>query len=59
LPSLSSLILRGDEFFITKDDGEIFIYDKSLRDFLKPETAQKARLISVGDTLRLLTDNRI
>lgn len=59
LPSLSSLILRGGEILLTKDNGEIFIYDKQLGEFLKPETARNARLISIEDRLWLLTDNGI
>lgn len=59
LPSLSSLALRRNQIFITKDDGEIFTFRNSLREFSGKKDAQNARLIFVDETLWHLSNQGI
>jgi ligand-binding sensor domain-containing protein len=59
LPSLSGLILRGNRIFVTKDNGEIFTFGKSLQEFSGNQNIQKARLISTDEILWLLSNRGI
>ena len=59
LPSLSSLILHGDELFFTKDNGEISVYGNSINKFFMPDSRQNARSISIDGKLWLLSDKGI
>jgi len=54
LPALSSLIKFGDRIFFTRDNGEIFIFDKSLTEFAKKNNLTEARLTVAGEKLFLL-----
>ncbi len=62
LPSLSSLARHENRLFLTKDNGEIFTFDTSLKEFSgdrKSENLQNARLISDGEKLFFLSSQGI
>lgn len=59
LPSLSSLALRRNQIFITKDDGEIFTFGISLQEFSGKNDVRNARLISDDENLWLLSNRGI
>jgi ligand-binding sensor domain-containing protein len=56
LPSLSSLAMRGNQIFLAADNGKIYTFDSSLREFFAGEKMQGARLRSSGDKLWLLSN---
>ena len=59
LPSLSSLVLRRNQIFITKDNGEIFAFGNSLQEFSNKKNLQNARLISADENLWLLSNQGV
>lgn len=61
LPSLSSLAIENGLIFLAKDNGEIFTFDGgTLKEFsAAPENLQNARLISVDEKLRLLSNQGV
>ncbi|HEY0427068.1 MAG TPA: hypothetical protein VGC76_04600 [Pyrinomonadaceae bacterium] len=59
LPSLSSLISRGNELFLTKASGEVFTFDESIKEFSAKENLQNARLASIEEKLFLLSNQGI
>lgn len=59
LPSLSSLVSQSDKLILTKDNGKISVYDKSITELSAPETAQNARLVTVDEKLWLLSNKGI
>ena len=54
LPALSSLIKFDSRIFLTRDNGEIFIFDKSLTEFAKKNNLTDARFTVAGERLFLL-----
>ncbi|HEX9928608.1 MAG TPA: hypothetical protein VGB02_08745 [Pyrinomonadaceae bacterium] len=58
-PSLSSLISQADKLILTRDNGRISVYDKSITELSAPESMQNARLIAVDEKLWLLSDKGI
>jgi ligand-binding sensor domain-containing protein len=54
LPSLSSLIFFENRLFLTKDNGRVFTFDDSIKEFSAGENLQKAHLVSPGDEKLLL-----
>ncbi|HSK74240.1 MAG TPA: two-component regulator propeller domain-containing protein, partial [Pyrinomonadaceae bacterium] len=59
LPSLSSLALNSNQIFLTKDNGEIFTFETSLKEFSPAENLQNARLISSENQLWLLSNQGV
>ncbi len=59
LPALSGLASHKNQIFLTKDNGEIFIFDASLKEFRAPENQQNSRLVSIDDTLWFLSNQGI
>ncbi|MDQ2745811.1 MAG: hypothetical protein M3T96_00940, partial [Acidobacteriota bacterium] len=59
LPTLSSLVQRGDDFFLTKDDGEILTFNNSIKQFSASKNLQNARLKMTGEKLWLISDQGI
>ena len=56
LPSLSSLISFHNQLFLTKDNGEIFTFDNSIKKFSVIEKTRNARLVTTDDKFWLLSD---
>jgi ligand-binding sensor domain-containing protein len=56
LPSLSSVAMRGNQIFLATDNGRIYTFDNSLKEFSACEKMRNARLKPVGDKLRLLSN---
>ena len=54
LPALSGLIKFGNRIFSTRDNGEIFIFDKSLTEFAKKNDLTDARFTVAGERLFLI-----
>jgi ligand-binding sensor domain-containing protein len=54
LPALSSSIKFDSRIFLTRDNGEIFTFDKSLAEFTKKNNLTDARLTVAGERLFLL-----
>jgi ligand-binding sensor domain-containing protein len=60
LPSLSSLALHNGRIFLARDNGEIYTYDDSHKEFsAAPENLQNSRLISLDEKLRLLSNQGV
>jgi ligand-binding sensor domain-containing protein len=59
LPALSSLIKFDNRIFLTRDNGEVFIYDKSLTEFAKKNNLTGARLTVAGEKLFLLGNSGV
>ncbi|HEX8250137.1 MAG TPA: two-component regulator propeller domain-containing protein [Pyrinomonadaceae bacterium] len=60
LPSLSSLLaLQNRQLFLAKDDGEIFTFDDSLKEFSAAQNLQNTRLISIDENLHLLSNQGV
>ena len=54
LPALSSLIKFDSRIFLTRDNGETFIFDNSLTEFTKKNNLTDARFAVAGERLFLL-----
>jgi len=54
LPALSSLIKFDSRLFLTRDNGEIFVFDKSLTEFAKKNNLADARFTVANEKLFLL-----
>lgn len=59
LPSLSGLALYKNQIFLTKDDGEIFTFDDSLKEFHVSENQPNSRLISTDEALWILSNRGV
>lgn len=59
LPALSSLISAESQLFLSKDDGTIFTFDNSLKEFRRSENQQNTRLIFSDETLWILSNRGI
>lgn len=59
LPALSGLALYKNQLFLTKDNGEIFNFDASLKEIRSPETQQNSRLVSADEALWFLSNQGI
>lgn len=59
LPTISSLILHENQIFLTKNDGEIFTFDSSIKEFSSKENLHNLRLTSIGEQLFLLSNQGI
>ncbi|MBA2735377.1 MAG: hypothetical protein H0U50_01180, partial [Pyrinomonadaceae bacterium] len=62
LPSLSSLVRHENQLFLTKDNGEIFTFDTSLKEFSVDKNSanlQKASLISAAEKFWFLSNQGI
>jgi len=59
LPALSSLIKFDNRIFLTRDNGEIFIFDKSLTEFAKKNNLTDARFAVAGERLFLLANGGV
>lgn len=58
-PALSDLILFDNRIFIIKDNGEIFTFEKSLKEFSARKDLQKSRFVVSGERLFLLSSEGI
>jgi ligand-binding sensor domain-containing protein len=54
LPALSGLIKFDSRIFLTRNNGEIFIFDKSLTEFAKKNNLTDARFTIAGEKLFLI-----
>ncbi len=54
LPAISSLKKFDKRIYLSRDDGEIFTFDESLKEFTAEKDISEARLISVNEKLYLL-----
>lgn len=54
LPALSSLINFDNRIFLTRDNGEIFLFDKSATEFARVKNTTAARFDVAGEQLFLL-----
>ncbi|MDQ6788337.1 MAG: hypothetical protein M3033_16150 [Acidobacteriota bacterium] len=59
LPALSGLALYKNQIFLTKDNGEIFSFDASLKEIRALENQQNSRLVSANDALWFLSNQGI
>lgn len=59
LPSLSGLVLFKTQILLTKDNGEMFTFDKSPKEFHATKNQQKSRLISAGENIWILSNQGI
>lgn len=59
LPSLASLVLHENRIFLTKDNGAIYTFENSLKEFHKAENRHNARLIAAEEKLWFLTNQGI
>ena len=59
LPSLSGLVLFKNQILLTKDNGEIFTFDNSLKEFHAPVNQQKSRLVLADETVWFLSNQGI
>jgi ligand-binding sensor domain-containing protein len=58
-PALSSLALLGNQLFLTKDGGEIFLFNNSTTEIVAKQNLQNARLIFADEKLWLLSNHGI
>jgi len=58
LPTLSSFIIENGKFYLTKDNGEIFTFSKSLKivNWKMPENFQSAKLFKLNDGIWFLSN---
>jgi len=59
LPAISSITLRGNRIYLTKDDGRIFTFDDSLKEFSGGEDLQNARFVVAGEKFWLVSNRGI
>ena len=59
LPSLAGLAIYKNRIFITKDDGEIFTFDTSIKEFHAPQNQRNSRLTAFDDALWNLSNQGI
>ncbi len=59
LPNVSSVVSFDDQIFISKANGEIFTFEKSLKNFPNENNLQNAHLISAENHLWLASDKGI
>jgi ligand-binding sensor domain-containing protein len=60
LPAISGLISKNNQLLLTKDDGGIYVFESSLREFSVNESKmQKAHLVSTNEKLWLVSNKGI
>lgn len=59
LPSLSSLVAFQNRIFLTKDAGEVFTFDNSLKAFATAGNTQNSRLAATNEKLWLISNQGI
>lgn len=59
LPALSGAAVFDSRLFLVKDDGQIFIFDRSLKDLFPASSTANSRLNSLDEKLWLLSGNGI
>ncbi|MCD9186508.1 MAG: hypothetical protein LUM44_08745 [Pyrinomonadaceae bacterium] len=59
IPMLASSISFENKLFLTKENGKIYVFDKSLKEFPTQENLQNARLDSTDEKLFLLSNKGI
>lgn len=59
LPALSSLVSSGNRIYLSKDDGAIFTFENSLKEFRRTENSQNTRLIFSDETLWILSNRGV
>lgn len=59
LPALSGLTAAENRIFLSKDDGTIFTFDGSLKEFRRAEKRQNTRLILSDETIWILSNQGI
>lgn len=59
LPALSGLVSTGNRIFLSKDDGAVFTFEKSLKEFRRAENQQNTRVVFSDDTLWILSSQGI
>lgn len=59
LPSLSGLALFDNQIYLTKDDGELFTFNDSLKEFRATENRQNSRLVLADERLWLLSNRGV
>lgn len=59
LPAISSLISAENRIFLSKDDGTIFTFENSLKEFRRFENRQNARLVFSDETFWILSNQGV
>lgn len=59
LPALSGLILHGNQIFLAKDDGRIFTFEDSLKEFSGDANLRNARLVATDEKFWLVSNQGI
>ncbi|HVE55826.1 MAG TPA: hypothetical protein VNB22_03295 [Pyrinomonadaceae bacterium] len=61
VPTLSSFVIENGKFYLTKDDGEIFTFSKTLKtiNWKMPANLQSAKLLKENDGIWLLSNQGI
>lgn len=59
IPGLASMIEFESKLFLTKENGEMYVFDKSLKQFPAKENLQNARFDSLDENLFLLSNQGI
>lgn len=59
LPTLASMTEFENKLFLTKDNGEIYVFDKNLKQFPSKENGQNSRFSVSDDQLFLLSNQAI
>ena len=60
LPAIPGLISNNNQLFFTKDDGGIYVFENSLREFsVSKSKLQKAHLVSTNEKLWLVSNKGI
>lgn len=59
LPALSGLISTGNRIYLSKDDGAIFTFENSLKEFRRAENQQNTRMVFSDETLWILSNRGI
>lgn len=59
IPMLGSSVSFENKLFLAKENGEIYVFDKSLKEFPAKENLQNARFELIAETLFLLSNKGI
>ena len=59
LPSLSSFVSHDNQLFLTKENGDIFTYHTTLKEFTSAKNLQNTHLVSTNEKLWLLGNQGI
>ncbi|MCY7376019.1 MAG: hypothetical protein LH472_08620, partial [Pyrinomonadaceae bacterium] len=59
LPALASLILRNNQILLSKDNGEIYTFENSLKKVFAPQNLHNARLATINEKTWLVSNQGI